>query len=670
VPKLIDPLKALQEDREATGGTSSAEVTGARKKTARRPANAKVVGPAQQRHLDSTTSHTHPGGLPDEQSEEARYMAAILADFRVFLTLAWRFLLGNDPNEAQLALAYRLQHGPERDVIMAFRGFSKSWIAALFGIWLLLNNPQLKVMVVSASSKRAVATVNWCLQVIMTMPELESLRPKAHQRQSSQGFDVGPALPEQSPSFFALGITGQQAGWRADFILPDDVESDQNSLTVDGREKISEAVKEFDAILKPYAPEVHGANFKPSVKFLGTPHDAASLYNELPKRGYGVFIMPARYPDAAQIKRYGDRLAKWVLAQLAKHGPGLVGRSIMPLRFTDEDFAKRELAVGKSEFQLQFMLDTSLSDKDKYPLKVRDLMVMSLDPRLGPETVFWSGEPAHRDSTLPAHGFDGDYWQKAQVEEGTARVPYSRIVGHVDPSGRGTDETTLWIAGELNGFVFLLHMWAGMGGSTPANLQAIAKCCVRYRVNTLNVEENFGSGMFAQLLRPVIEKEWERANKAARAARKEEGGTAVEDVKATNQMNKERRILEVLEPPCQAHRIIVNRSIIEYDEESVRAMEGVDTRHRYGWGYQLTHLTREKDCLHHDDRIDGMAGVVGAFADVLGVDPQMMATRASEERQDEEWERLFGPDDGEDENGLPIMGRSDRRAVGLKPTAR
>jgi hypothetical protein len=50
-----------------------------------------------------------------------------------------------------------------------------------------------------------------------------------------------------------------------------------------------------------------------------------------------------------------------------------------------------------------------------------------------------------------------------------------------------------------------------------------------------------------------------------------------------------------------------------------------------------------------------MAGVVGAFAwlacgasyaDVLGVDPQMMATRASEERQadakhriEEEWER-------------------------------
>ena len=78
--------------------------------------------------------------------------------------------------------------------------------------------------------------------------------------------------------------------------------------------------------------------------------------------------------------------------------------------------------------------------------------------------------------------------------------------------------------------------------------------------------------------------------------------------------------------------------------------------------------------------------MVGAFAwlacgascaDVLGVDMQMMATRASQERQadakhriDEEWERLFGPDDGDDENGLPAMGRSDRRAVGLKPQSR
>lgn len=668
--KIIDPLKALQEDREARGELSSAEVAVPRKRTPRRPAGDKVVGPAQALHLEATTSHTHPGGLPDEQDEQARYMAAIKADFRVFLTLVWRFLLNNDPNPIQLDLAYWLQHGPERAIIMAFRGFSKSWIAAAFGIWLLLNNPQLKVMVVSASSKRAVATVNWCLQLIMMMPELAELRPKPNQRQSSQGFDVGPAMPEQSPSFFALGITGQQAGWRADFILPDDVESDQNAITVDSREKISEAVKEFDAILKPYAPEVHGEGFKPSIKFLGTPHDAASLYNELPKRGYAVRIWPARFPDQDLIRRYGDRLAPYVLAQLAKHGPKLVGRSTMPMRFTDEDFAKRELAVGRSEFQLQFMLDTSLADKDKYPLKAKDFMVMSLDPRLGPETVSWSGDPKDRVSDLPSMGFDGDYWQAAQVPENGPRTPYNRIVGHVDPSGRGADETVLWVLAELNGIVFLLHLWAAHGGSAPENLRSIARLCVRFRINTLQVEDNFGDGMFAQLLRPYVEKAWEEANRAARAARKEEGGTAVEDVKATNQMNKERRVLSILEPATQAHRLVINRAVIEYDDQSIRQMEGVDTRHRYAFMYQLTHLTRDKDSLHHDDRVDGLAGGVAAFADVLGVDPQTMAQRSSQDRHDEEWEKLFGPDDGDDEMGLPRVGRVDRRADGLKPSRR
>lgn len=68
--------------------------------------------------------------------------------------------------------------------------------------------------------------------------------------------------------------------------------------------------------------------------------------------------------------------------------------------------------------------------------------------------------------------------------------------------------------------------------------------------------------------------------------------------------------------------------------------------------------------------MDGLAGGVAAFADVLGVDPQTMAQRSSQDRHDEEWEKLFGPDDGDDELGLPKGGRVDRRADGLKPSRR
>jgi hypothetical protein len=97
------------------------------------------------------------------------------ADFRVFLTLIWRHLLGVDPSPIQLDMAYWLQHGPSRAITMAFRGFSKSWITGAYALWRLYVNPDEKILVVSGSLIRAMATTNWCLQLIMTLPLLKEL---------------------------------------------------------------------------------------------------------------------------------------------------------------------------------------------------------------------------------------------------------------------------------------------------------------------------------------------------------------------------------------------------------------------------------------------------------------------------------------------------------------
>ncbi|GJE18748.1 phage terminase large subunit [Methylobacterium marchantiae] len=637
--KIIDPLKALQADREARSEPMAAEVAGARKKTARRPAGGPVAGPAQS---------SAPTVVPAADA----YQQALKDDFRAFLTVLWRHLLGNDPNPIQLDMAYWLQHGPDRAITMAFRGFSKSWITGAYALWRLLRNPQEKILVVSGSLTRAVATTNWCLQLIMTMDELKHLAPKPNQRQSSKAFDVGPANPDQSPSFHALGIGGQIVGFRGDCIIPDDVETQTNSLTVLMREKVQEAVKEFDSVLKPGGV----------IKFLGTPHDEDSLYNALSKRGYETRIWPALYPNQEQLKKYGSKIAPYI-TQVLRRDPGQVGQSTMPMRFPMDDLNKRLLSLGRSEFALQFMLDTSLSDRDKYPLKVRDLMVMSLDQRVAPEVVSWSGDAEHRDTTLPSMGFEGDFWQKALYDPTGPRAPYTRIEAALDTAGTGKDEVCLAIVAELNATIFLLHLWAGHGGYDLKNLREIARACVRFRVGKLTVEDNFGDGMFTALLAPVLEDEWKKANKVPGAIH---GGTEIAGVKASNQMAKEKRMLSVLEPAAQSHRIVVNRSVIEWDQRSIDTIDGEDTRHRYRWGYQYTHLTRDKDSLHHDDRVDAFALAVGGFADVLGVDPQVMATRASEDRMDEEWEKLFGPDDGEDENGMPTFGRGDKRAEGLK----
>lgn len=660
-PKLLDRhTKAVALAQETQEAFAHPEPEERRLRTARKPAE-RLLG---QKALTPTPE------LPTDSSSPS-YEQRLKDDFRLFLIVIWRHLLGCDPAPIMLDMAYWLQHGPDRSIIEAFRGFSKSWITGAYALWRLYRNPQEKILVVSGSLTRAIATTNWCLALILEIPILQHLAPLPHQRQSSKAFDVGPAKPAQSPSFHALGIGGQIVGFRGDCIIPDDVETQTNSLTVTMRDKIREAVKEFDSVLVPGGV----------IKYLGTPHDEDSLYNKLARdAGYTLRVWPAKYPTPKQIKTYGDKLAPYILKQLEKGGPTLVGRSVMPTRFTDEDLAKRELSLGRSEFALQFMLDTSLSDQDKYPLKVRDLMVMSLDHRKGPDSVVWSGEPKHRLLDLPAMGFDGDYYHSAIVPDGIPFSPWTRVVGFVDNSGKGSDETALAVVAELHGNLFFLHLWATREGYSKETLATIAKACVTYGIHKLRLEVNFGDGMFTALLRPVLNKAWEMENKRRASQRAAnpmqaflypDGGTEIEDVRASNTMSKEKRILSVMEPVTQQHRLVVNRQVIEWDYESIQKMDGSETRHRYALGHQFTRLTRERESLDHDDRLDALAGALEDFADILGVDPDVMAAQAAQEREERLLEELLGLDE---ESGLAVaVGPAkgiESRAQAFRPQSR
>ena len=83
------------------------------------------------------------------------------------------------------------------------------------------------------------------------MPLLSGLIPQDHQRNSKISFDVAPAQADHAPSVKSCGVLGQMAGSRADEVIADDVEVPNNSFTQPMRDKLAEAVKEFDAILKP-----------------------------------------------------------------------------------------------------------------------------------------------------------------------------------------------------------------------------------------------------------------------------------------------------------------------------------------------------------------------------------------------------------------------------------
>lgn len=576
-------------------------------------------------------------GYPDDQDPLKR-------DFRPFLCLVWRHLGLPDPTELQYSMGWWLQHGPERSVIMAFRGAAKSWITAAYVLWVLYCNPQLKILVVSGSLKRAVAFTNFCLSLIRDMPLLAFLEPLPTQRQSGQAFDVAPTLPDQTPSFHASGNFGQIVGFRGDIIVADDVETNTNSLTTLMREKIAEAVKEYDSILKPGG----------QIKFLGTPHNDDSVYNKLPARGYTIRIWPAKYPDEKQVTSYGDKLAPFIKHMLAKD-PSKVGSSTEPTRFSDADLEKRRMSLGTSTFALQWMLDTTLADADRYPLKLRNLIVLALDPRRGPDHVSWGNAAELTLSQLPVTGFEGDhFFGPANIAETFSK--WDVVTAWLDPSGMGKDQTALCIIALLNGMLYCLKIAGWQQGFSPETLRGISKLLVEFNVSECEIEEDYADGMLLPLLQPYVEKSWALWNKAHP---KEHGGTTLTNIRSAR-VQKERRILSVLEPLTQQHRLVMNKAVIEDDFAEVKKVDGEETRHRYGAMYQLTHLTSEKDCLSHDDKVEALAGACLKYASQLGIDPMGLSESRLQDRTDEELEKLFGETDeiaGHTAHGLGFKDR-------------
>lgn len=521
-------------------------------------------------------------------------------DFRYFLIYIWRCLGLPDPTPIQLAIAYYLQHGPRRKVVQAFRGVGKSWITSAYVVWRLLLDPNLKFLVVSASRDRSNNFTIFTRRLINEIELLHPLLPQNDQRDSMISFDVGPAKPDHSPSVKSCGIFGQLTGTRADEIISDDVEVANNSLTQVMRERISEAVKEYDAVLKPGG----------IITYLGTPQCEQSLYNVLPERGYAVRIWPARYPSEAQIAAYGDRLAPVILQALAQ-GKAHAGTTTDPLRFSDTDLMERELSYGRSGFALQFMLDTALSDQDRYPLRLRDLVVLDADiSASGPERIIWGASPDLL-LDLPCVGLNADRYYRPQIIA-PVWLPFTGSVMAIDPSGRGKDETSYCIVKMLNGYLFLTDAGGLKGGYNTETLQTLATVAKTNKVNTIIVESNFGDGMFTELLRPYLTKAHP---------------CEIEEVRHNKQ--KELRIIDTLEPVISGHRLIVSADVIRRDFASTKDYPQ-EIAHRYQLMWQLSHITRDRGSLPQDDRLDALAMAVGYWVQHMAQDADKNVLRRQE----------------------------------------
>ena len=528
-------------------------------------------------------------------------------DFKLFLQALWSQLDLPSPTRAQYAIADYIQHGPKRLQIQAFRGVGKSWITGAFVLWTLFRDPERKIMIISASKERADNMSIFLQKLIIETPWLSHLRPKSDDaRWSRISFDVN-CSPHQAPSVKSVGITGQLTGSRADLMILDDIEVPGNSMTELMREKLLQLCTEAESILTPKDDS--------RILFLGTPQTTFTIYRKLAERNYRPFVWTARYPRKKE--NYEGLLAP----QLQED----IDNGVDPWtptdkdRFDDLDLLEREASMGRSNFMLQFMLDTSLSDAEKFPLKMADLVVTSVNPSTAPDSVVWCSDPQNVIKDLPIVGLPGDYFYSPMQLQGEWH-PYTETICSVDPSGRGTDETAAAYISQRNGFLYLHEVFATRDGYSDNTLLAILKRCKKYGVTKLVIETNFGDGIVGELFKKHLQQTKQAID--------------VEEVRAN--VRKEDRIIDSLEPVLNQHRLVVDRSVVDWDFTSNKDA-APEERLLYMLFYQMSRMCREKGAIKHDDRLDALAQGVKYFTDAMAISAQEMVNI----RKRDDWNQMI-----------------------------
>ena len=534
-------------------------------------------------------------------------LTALQGDFKLFLQALWDQLDLPQPTRAQYAIADYLQNGPKRLQIQAFRGVGKSWITGAFVLWTLFNDKEKKIMIISASKERADNMSIFLQKLIIETPWLSHLQPKSDDsRWSRISFDVN-CSPHQAPSVKSVGITGQLTGSRADLMILDDVEVPGNSMTELMREKLLQLCTEAESILTPKDDS--------RIMYLGTPQTTFTIYRKLAERSYRPFIWPARFPR--DITPYEGLIAPQLQEDIDNGAEKW--QTTDPDRFDDEDLLEREASMGRSNFMLQFMLDTSLSDAEKFPLKMADLIVTSVNPDTAPDKVVWCSDRQNVIKDLPAVGLPGDYFYSPMQLQGEW-TEYDETICSVDPSGRGTDETAAAYISQKNGFLYLHEMRAYRDGYSDDTLLNILRGCRKYGVTSLVIETNFGDGIVSELFRKHLVQTGQNIN--------------VEEVRAN--VRKEDRIIDALEPILNQHRLVVDRGVVEWDYSSNKD-SAPESRLLYMLFYQMSRMCRQKGAVKHDDRLDCLAQGVKYFTDAMGISAQ----EAVKDRKRREWEAMM-----------------------------
>lgn len=558
-----------------------------------------------------------PASMPKDLREEYGYMMqAIFSEFEDFADLGMQFL-GYKLTPMQRDIARYMQYGPRQSMVAAQRGEAKSTLAALFAVWRIIQNWNEWVLIVSGGETQASEVALLVIQLIERWGILCYLRPDRSRgdRTSYEHYDIHCDLRDvsKSPSVACVGITAQLQGKRATLLIPDDIETTNNSLTATNREILLLRSKEFGAIC------VDG-----KILYLGTPQTKDSIYRTLVARGYEMRIWPGRIPTLEEEQRYGATLAPYILNLItqgaARSGYGVDGtrgEASDPARYDEALCIEKELEFGPEGYQLQYMLDTTLSDAMRTRIKLSDAIVAALGTDAAPDTLYYAATPQNRVQSVPESVKQEVMYTLAG--SGNLLLPYQHKIMVVDPAGNGGDEVAFACGGALNSYIHLFGVGGLQGGLSEENCNALIDYCEEFGITDIVMEANMGHGTASMVLLNIL-------------AKRKLTHIGVRDIYAKGQ--KERRIIDTLGPVFRRHKFVLHERAIEMDTEHL-AQYSRDKRNLYSLLFQLSGITYDRGSLAKDDRADAVAHLVNELKGFLSADEEKESEKLQNKRAQE-----------------------------------
>lgn len=464
------------------------------------------------------------------------------------------------------ALHYRMcqwladEDSPER-VLMVFRGAAKSTLYAIYKAWRLWRNRTHRSLVWSADNDTAGMLTADTINVLRNHPWCRGMLPP---KPGTKRFWVNGASDARNASMRAVGVTSNATGSRADDVDFDDIEVPGNIETPEARLKMRQRISESTHIAVPGAQKT----------YIGTPHTHDSIYPEriaggaavlkialfehsirhsqtdtatryaVPFKpgGEGLFVMLGIHKTARMLKQGVDYILERGELVFTKPPGGVI--DVCAGCAWPERFDRAEIARRRKETRTLNAWDS------QYMLEAKPLTDVRLDPDL---MTPYEVEPVMRRAA------DGPalYLGHARMVSVACRwdpasgKPNSDIsslaVVFQDALGRRYWHRSIDLAGNIADYDD-----KGMkitGGQVLQIIEAVKEL----RLPRVTVETN-GLGLFAE--------------NALRAALKQQNVQCAVVAQASV-ANKNKRILEAVQPPLSSNMLWAHVSVLEGDAPTV-----------------------------------------------------------------------------------------------------